>query len=222
MNKKLRITLMTLLFSAGIFLLFYNQISGFVYEKWLNNSQDEILTSITKDSIQDNLAGLEDSDNLFDYDEIQNINSSMIPPKIDISQIKNAVGIITIPSVDLEEPILYGTTNKNLLLGATTMKPDQKMGEGNYTLAGHNHHTKKILFQPIRNAEIGAEIFVTDKDKVYIYKVTHKEVVEPSRVDVLDDVEGKKIITLVSCFAKDGSNRIIVTGELQEVQDYVE
>ena len=237
---------MIVLFSAGLFLVFFNQISGIVYEKWLNNSQSEILDGITKDSIQDNLSrlgdsnlsrlgdsnlsglgdsdlsGLGDSDVLFDYDAIQNIDGSIIPPSIDISNIKNAVGVITIPSVDLEEPILYGTTNQNLLLGATTMKPEQKMGEGNYTLAGHNHHTRPVLFQPIRNVEIGAEIHITDKDKVYTYKVINKEVVEPTRVDVLDEVEGKKLITLVSCYAKDGSDRIIVTGELHEVNDYVE
>lgn len=222
MSKKIRITLMVLLFTAGFFLLFFNQISGFVYEKWLNKNQGEILSSITKDSIQDNLKGLGENDDLFDYEAIQNIGSGVVPPKVDISKIKNAVGIITIPSVNLEEPILYGTTNQNLLLGATTMKPEQKMGEGNYTLAGHNHYTRKILFQPIRFVEIGEDIFITDKDKVYTYKVTNKEVVEPSRVDVLDDVKDKKLITLVSCYARDGSNRIIVTGELYEVNDYVE
>lgn len=222
MNKKVRILLIGILVIAGLFFLFFNQISGFAYEKWLNKNQDELLTNITKESIQDNSSGLGDNDELFDYGAIEDINNGFILPDIDINSIENAVGIITIPSVDLEEPILYGTTNQNLLLGATTMKPEQEMGEGNYTLAGHNHHTRNVLFQPIRYVEIGEEIYVTDKDKVYTYKVIHKEVVEPSRVDVLDDIEGKKLITLVSCHAKDGSDRIIVTGELHEVKDYVE
>lgn len=180
------------------------------------------MTNITKESIQDNLSKLKDTAELFDYDAIQNISNTMVFPDIDIENMNNAIGIITVPSVDLEEPILYGTTNQNLLLGATTMKPDQKMGEGNYTLAGHNHHSKNVLFQPIRYIEIGESIYVTDKDKVYNYKVIHKEVVDPYRVDVLDDVEGKKLITLVSCHALDGSDRIIVTGELYKVTDYVE
>lgn len=220
MNKKLRITLVITLILAGLFFLFYNQITGFAYEKWLNKNQEELLTTITKDSIEENKNNIEHSDDMFDFETIDNINNGVNIPDIDINKMKNAIGIITIPSVDLEEPILHGTTNKNLLLGATTMKPEQKMGEGNYTLAGHNHHTRPVLFQPIRNVEIGADIFVTDKNKVYNYKVTNKEVVMPERVDVLDDVPGKKLVTLVSCYAKDGSDRIIITGELKEVTDF--
>lgn len=42
---------------------------------------------------------------------------------------KAVIGQITIKSVDLELPIVKGTTNENLLIGAATMRPDQKMGE---------------------------------------------------------------------------------------------
>lgn len=221
MKDKTRITLAVILAIVGIFFISYNQISGVLYERWLDKNQGEILSNITKESIEENQYKIANSD-LFDYDAIENINAGMMPPKVNIDEINNAVGVISIPSVNLEEPILYGTTNENLWLGATTMKPDQKMGKGNYTLAGHNHHTKPLLFQPIRDVNDGDEIYVTDKDKVYTYKVTGKEVVMPERVDVLDDVPGKEMITLVSCFSKDGSDRIIVTGELFEVQDYKE
>lgn len=221
-KNKFKIVLPIILVVVGILLLFSNQISDVIYEKWINNNQEEILESMSKDKIKENLASLEKADKeFFDYEAIKNIDG-FVPPKVDISKLDNAVGVITIPSVNLEQPILYGTTNENLLLGATTMKPEQKMGEGNYTLAGHNHHSKPVLFQPIRNVENGDKIYVTDKEKVYTYKVVGKEVVEPTRVDVLNDVEGKTLITLVSCYAKDGSNRIIVTGELFEVKDYEE
>ena len=221
MKDKTRITFAVILAIIGIFFISYNQISGVLYERWLDKNQGEILSNITKESIEENQYKVANSD-LFDYDAIENINAGMMPPKVNIDEINNAVGVISIPSVNLEEPILYGTTNENLWLGATTMKPDQEMGKGNYTLAGHNHHTKPLLFQPIRDVNDGDEIYVTDKDKVYTYKVTGKEVVMPERVDVLDEVPGKEMITLVSCFSKDGSDRIIVTGELFEVQDYKE
>lgn len=219
MLEKIRIPAVVILFLLGLFFLFYNQISGIIYENWLAKNQGEVLAEITKESIEENKKNL-DGEEKFDYSSIENINSGMGMPKIDPSRMNNAIGIISIPSVDLEEPIFYGTTNENLWLGATTMKPDQKMGEGNYTLAGHNHHTRSILFQPIRNVEDGDEIFITDKDKVYTYKVVDKKVVMPERVEVLDDVPGKEIVTLVSCFSKDGSDRIIVTGELSNVANF--
>lgn len=219
MLEKIRIPAVVILFLLGLFFLFYNQISGIIYENWLAKNQGEVLAEMTKESIEENKKNLNEEEK-FDYSSIENINSGMGMPKIDPSRMNNAIGIISIPAVDLEEPIFYGTTNENLWLGATTMKPDQKMGEGNYTLAGHNHHTRSILFQPIRNVEDGDEIFITDKDKVYTYKVVDKKVVMPERVEVLDDVPGKEIVTLVSCFSKDGSDRIIVTGELSNVANF--
>lgn len=222
-SSKLKYVISTFLIIVGFVLLFSNQISGLIYENWLNDNQETIISDMSKEKIEGNLTALEDVivEDMFDYDSITNIEG-FNPPDVDISKLDNAIGIITIPSVNLEQPILYGTTNQNLLLGATTMKPDQKMGEGNYTLAGHNHHSRPILFQPIRDVKEGEKVFLTDKKKVYAYKVIKKEIVDPHRIDVLDDIKGKNTITLVSCYEKDGSNRIIVTGELYEVKDYQE
>lgn len=222
MNNKIKYSLIALLMTAGIFFLFYNQITGFVYENWLNKNQNELMTSLTKEKIEENAKKTKDSKNLFDYEAIENIDNGFKMPDINPYKMENAIGVITIPSVNLEQPILYGTTNENLLMGATTMKPKQKMGEGNYALAGHNHNTRPVLFQPIRNVKKGADIYITDKKKVYHYKMIKREIVEPERVDVIEDVKGKKLITLVSCYAEDGSNRIIVTGELEDITDFKE
>lgn len=224
MSNKIRIPLVILLFLAGLFFLFYNQITGYTYEHWLKKNQTA-LTELTSDEIAKNTEKIQNVDeekDLFDYSAIENIDNSFTMPDINPYKMENAIGVITIPSVNLEQPILYGTTNENLLMGATTMKPHQKMGEGNYALAGHNHNTRPVLFQPIRDAKIGADIYITDKKKVYHYKMIKREIVEPERVDVIKDVKGKKLITLVSCYAKDGSNRIIVTGELEDVTDFKE
>ncbi|GAY74866.1 sortase A [Sporolactobacillus inulinus] len=49
-------------------------------------------------------------------------------------------------------PILKGTTSSNLLVGAATMRSDQKMGSGNYALAGH-HMRREICFWSINACE---------------------------------------------------------------------
>lgn len=225
MSKKVRIPLVIVLVLAGVFFLFYNQITGYAYEKWLNKNQNELITTLTKEKLHENAEKVvkkEDKKEMFDYGAIENIDNGFTMPDINPYKMENAIGIITIPSVNLEQPILYGTTNENLLMGATTMKPKQKMGEGNYALAGHNHNTRPVLFQPIRNVKMGDDIYVTDKKKVYHYTVSNKQIVQPERVDVIDDVKGQKLVTLVSCYAKDGSNRIIVTGKLKDVIDFKE
>lgn len=220
--SKLRVASISLLVVVGLFFLSYNYIAGAIYENWLNKHQEEVLSGITKEAIEAREKELAKEESSFDYGAIQSINNGMIPPKLDPGRMNNAIGVISIPSVSLEEPILYGTTNENLMLGATTMKPDQKMGRGNYTLAGHSHPTRNILFQPIRDVKDGDLIYVTDKNKVYTYKVTNKKVVMPDKIEVLDDVPGKELVTLVSCFSDDGSDRVIVTGELSNIADYQE
>lgn len=59
------------------------------------------------------------------------------------------VGKITIPSVHLNLPILYGVSNNNLWFGACTMKPNQKFGQGNFALAGHTMANQNLLFTPL-------------------------------------------------------------------------
>ncbi|AXC55266.1 class A sortase [Bacillus subtilis] len=127
---------------------------------------------------------------------------------------KAVIGRITIKSVDLELPIVKGTTNENLLIGAATMRPDQKMGEGNYPLAGHHLKQKNLLFGPLENIKTGAQIVITDFKKDYIYSVTSKDIISEMDADVVEETN-KKEITLITCDkAVKTEGRLVVKGEL--------
>nr|7CFJ_A Chain A, Class A sortase [Lacticaseibacillus rhamnosus]7CFJ_B Chain B, Class A sortase [Lacticaseibacillus rhamnosus] len=130
------------------------------------------------------------------------------------------IGKIAITSVHLKLPILKGLSNDNLSAGAGTMKADQKMGEGNYALAGHYMTNQGILFSPLKNVQTGDTVAITNMKKVYTYKVTTKQIVNETQVQWIDDVAGKKLITLVTCASPtEGEvDRIIVQGELQSVK----
>jgi len=130
------------------------------------------------------------------------------------------VGEIYMPDVDMRLPILEGVSNENLWVGAGTMKPGQKMGEGNYALAGHHMWDESQLFTPIMNSEIGDKAYVTDKNKVYEYTVTDIFVVQPSDGYVINDIPGEQTLTLVTCTDVWGSERHIVVGELTDVSEY--
>lgn len=149
------------------------------------------------------------------------------PPSVIDSVVKETkadkeavVGQITIPSVDLSLPILKGTTNENLMAGATTMRENQWMGVGNYPLAGHHMNRQDLLFGPLLNVKKGESIYVTDLTYEYVYTVTETEVVDESRTDVIENTIEPKI-TLVTCYGPDDSTkRFIVTGELKETKEY--
>ena len=106
------------------------------------------------------------------------------------------------------------------------MKPDQKMGEGNYSLASHHIFTaenaSQMLFSPLVNAKAGMKIYLTDKDKVYTYEIREVKHVTPDRVDEIEDREGVKEITLVTCVDYNATERIIVKGDFKEVKAYSE
>ena len=147
---------------------------------------------------------------------------------LDINTVGNAalnrdlhpIGKVAIRSVGLKLPIFKGLSNENLSAGAGTMKADQKMGEGNYALAGHYMTNQGILFSPLKNVKQDDIIYITDMKKVYSYKVTSKQVVNETQVQWIDDVAGKKLITMVTCASPtEGEvDRIIIQGQLQSVK----
>ncbi|WP_143462335.1 class A sortase [Levilactobacillus enshiensis] len=132
-----------------------------------------------------------------------------------------AVGQLRVPAVGLDLPIGIGVSNAVLVRGAGTLKADQRMGQGNYALAGHYMTTKRLLFSPLKGVRQGDSIYLSDQRRVYRYQVTQIQVVDRHKVDVIDDVPGKKLVTLITCnSAKRGeSQRLVVRGELKSVSN---
>ncbi|MGR3205442.1 class A sortase [Bacillus glycinifermentans] len=127
---------------------------------------------------------------------------------------KAVIGRITISSVGIRLPILKGTTNENLIFGATTMRPDQQMGEGNYPLAGHHMRRESLLFGPLLNIKKGDTIVITDFKKDYIYTVTSKKIISEMDSDVIDETK-EKVITLITCDKPERTKgRLAVKGKL--------
>lgn len=75
------------------------------------------------------------------------------------------IGKIAVPAVGLKLPIFEGINDNNLLRGAGTMKENEKMGEGNYALAGHHMNNPDILFSPLAKAQVGELVYLTDGKK---------------------------------------------------------
>lgn len=152
-----------------------------------------------------------------DYDAVKRLSTTSVfnnSMKVD----KNAIiGEIKINSVDLYLPIHKGTNDANLLGGATTMLEEQKMGEGNYSLAGHHMRDSSLLFGPLLEIKKGADIVITNKKKDFHYKVVETKIVDETDIDILDD-KGDKRITLFTCDTADAtSKRFVVIGTLDKV-----
>jgi len=131
---------------------------------------------------------------------------------------KAVIGQITIKSVHINLPILKGTTNQNLLVGATTMRADQQMGEGNYPLAGHHMKQPNVLFSPLVNIQPHAEVDITNKKSKYIYQVVLKKIIDKKESGVIQNTKEKQL-TLITCDKATQTNkRILVRAKLIKVE----
>ena len=200
-------------------LIFNAQIRD-IFMVWNTNKYQ--VSQVTKEKIEEN----KETEGNFDFDSVKSISSeAVLAAQWDAQQLP-VIGGIAIPEVEINLPIFKGLDNVNLFFGAGTMKPDQKMGEGNYSLASHHIFTaenaSQMLFSPLVNAKAGMKIYLTDKDKVYTYEIREVKHVTPDRVDEIEDRDGIKEITLVTCVDYDATERIIVKGDFKEVKAYSE
>jgi len=169
---------------------------------------------LTADIVKQNMDKIAE----YDFSSIEDINTADL-----YSNIKNInkdciIGQIIIKDINLRLPIMKGVTNSNLAAGAATMKEDQKMGEGNYTLAGHYNKNKNVLFGGLMYIKKGSVILITDKSFIYEYIVYDIKVTDDTHSVMLSDKyaiqRGKPIITLMTCYysSKTGK-RYFVLGE---------
>ena len=200
-------------------LIFNAQIRD-IFMVWNTNKYQ--VSQVTKEKIEEN----KDTEGNFDFDSVKSISSEAVLAAQWDSQQLPVIGGIAIPEVEINLPIFKGLDNVNLFYGAGTMKANQKMGEGNYSLASHHIFTaenaSQMLFSPLVNAKAGMKIYLTDKDKVYTYEIREVKHVTPDRVDEIEDREGVKEITLVTCVDYNATERIIVKGDFKEVKAYSE
>lgn len=155
----------------------------------------------------------------FDFSAVENVDIKSV---IRASQNFNedlVIGTLSIPSLKINLPIMKGLSDANLMVGAATMKPDQSLGVGNYTLAGHHMKKKDLLFGNLMNIKIGDMIFISDGNKIYKYKIYDTVISPDTNIDMLSDKNadkrGKPIISLMTCyFSSNTGKRFFALGEL--------
>lgn len=156
---------------------------------------------------------------IFDYSSVRDVSFTTIlnnRSKVDYDYL---VGYITIDQLNIDLPILKGVTDANLLVGASTMKEDQLMGKGNYTLASHYISDKKTLFGPLLDIEIGTIVKISNKSTVYEYEIFDTRIVPDTAMYMLEDSRADKrrkpIISLMTCYyTSRNGQRFFALGEL--------
>ncbi|OTP24851.1 class A sortase [Enterococcus mundtii] len=154
------------------------------------------------------------NDDLIDNINLRNLNES----RKKFRQVKsNVIGFITIKNVGVNAVVLNGTTQNNLSYGVTTYLKNQRLGQNNYVLFGHNTSDNQ-LFGKLDEVNIGSEIKVFDGQKEFKYKVMEKKIIGDTNFDVLKESK-QPIITLIACDKYEETNkRLVVIGKYENTE----
>jgi sortase A len=107
-----------------------------------------------------------------------------------------AVGILRIPKVDIEAPVLEGTDDLTLNRGVGRIDGTARVGEsGNIGIAGH----RDGFFRGLKDVSAGDKIELITKDGTQTYIIDRIVIVERADVSVLAPRD-RSSITLVTCY----------------------
>ena len=169
-------------------------------QKKTNNSQT--IGSDSTDARQSNEIKISDPKKQPDYvgKDVKPLTVEAMK-KVNVEKVVSTfgAGMIQIPSIHMNLPILEGMSQENLSVGAGTMKPNQELGKGNFTLAGHYMTNAGLLFGGIKNVKKNDLVQVTYENKTMNFKVTKVKQITAEDNQVIFDSEGNGILTLITC-----------------------
>ena len=121
----------------------------------------------------------------------------------------NVVGIISVPAIGIEYPILDTTNEKTMKVAITKFWGNDVNELGNFTMAGHNNKDG-TMFGKTKRLNIGDKINMTDlTGRTIEYEIFDQYLIDPNDVSCVKSVkENTREVTLITC-ANGRSNRLI-------------
>lgn len=133
-----------------------------------------------------------------------------------LGQSREALGVLRIPRLKLEVPVLEGTDELTLNRGVGRIAGTSRPGQGgNIGIAGH----RDGFFRPLKDISTGDLIEFVTTSRTDVYAVDRVRITSPAEVSVLRP-RTKASLTLVTCypfyFAGPAPRRYIVEASLKQ------
>ncbi len=137
---------------------------------------------------------------------------------------KDVFAYMIIPKLNETLPIYLGATEEHLFDGVAHMAGTSLPIGGVSThsvIAGHRGYYKALLFRHIDKLEKGDRFYIYVYGKKLSYVVDNIKIISPTELDTLKVIEGKDLVSLLSCHPFPYmSHRIIVQGERIQDDNY--
>lgn len=209
MKKHISTIIFGIIFLIGLFVLLYPHVS-----RWYNKrvasyaigDYDEVLSSEKKEDIDDIFERAEEYNRTLlskpiSYEHTAEENEEYLS-QLSLSDKRDMIGYIEIRKINLKLPIYHGTSQAVLQTGAGHLEWTSLPigGVGNHAvLTGHRGLPTAKLFTNLDKLVIGDIITVKILDRTLYYEVKDTSIIEPTEVNTLRPVEGKDLLTLVTC-----------------------
>lgn len=189
-----------------------------VYNLWDGHRARESEEAILAEYLQENKKASESPD-ASDKEDGQNIPDYVLNPDMDMPEytLKSlgdvaCIGILEIPALDLELPVISSWSYSSLRLAPCRYSGSAYKGD--LVIAAHNYQSH---FGGLRTLPEGSEVFFTDAvGNRFSYYVAVTEALTPWSVD--DMTSGEWPLTLFTC-TLDSQNRVTVRCEYSEAME---
>ena len=189
-----------------------------VYNLWDGHRARESEEAILAEYLQENKKASESPD-ASDKEDEQNIPDYLLNPDMDMPEytLKSlgdvaCIGILEIPALDLELPVISSWRYSSLRLAPCRYSGSAYKGD--LVIAAHNYQSH---FGGLRTLPEGSEVFFTDAvGNRFSYYVAVTEALTPWSVD--DMTSGEWPLTLFTC-TLDSQNRVTVRCEYSEAME---
>ena len=122
--------------------------------------------------------------------------ATRVPPHAPPVLRGSAIADLSSPRVHLSAVVLHGSDARTLRRGPGHLENTPLPGEsGNVVIAGH----RDSFFRPLRDIQVGDDIFVDTPQGRFHYRVTSLRVVKPHDLSVLDATDDA-VLTLITCY----------------------
>ena len=134
-------------------------------------------------------------------------------------------GVLSIPAIDLEMPIYLGATEQHMADGAAHLSQTSLPIGGmdtNCVIAGHRGWRGADYFRHIDRLAVGDSVTLTNLWETLTYTVADIQIIQPHEVDKIEIQQGRDLLTLLTChpYASGGRQRYVVYCERSELTTF--
>ena len=135
----------------------------------------------------------------------------------------DVIGVLSIPSINLQMPIYLGATYGHMAAGAAHLSQTSLPIGGvntNCVIAGHRGWSGAPYFLNMDKVEVGDTVTVTNLWETLTYEVCETRVIEPNDIDAVLIQPGRDMLTLITChpYASGGRYRLVIYCERAETE----